>query len=129
MKARLAFLAAALVAATASTALAQNPPPGGPPQGAGPGGFAQRRMQMLLNGITLSAAQQARFDSIQGAFRGQMPAFTPGQAPDPAAMQQRRELMARQDSSLRAVLTPEQQAVWDRNVEQARSMQRRPPGD
>jgi Spy/CpxP family protein refolding chaperone len=126
MKARLALLAAALVAATASSALAQNPPPGGP---GGPGGFAQRRMQTLLNGITLTPAQQARFDTIQAAYRTQMPAFTPGEAPDPAAMQQRRGLMARQDSSLRAVLTPEQQQVWDRNVEQARSMQRRPPGD
>ena len=126
MKARLAFLAAALVAATATSALAQNPPPGGP---GGPGGFAQRRMQTLLNGITLTAAQQAKFDSIQTAFRAQMPAFTPGQAPDSAARRQRMALMARQDSSLRAVLTPEQQPVWDRNVEQARSMQRRPPGE
>jgi len=125
MKARLALLAATLVAVSASSALAQNPPPGGP---GGPGGFGQRRMQMLLNGITLTAPQQARFDSIQAAFRAQMPAFTPGQAPDSAAMQQRRQLMARQDSSLRTVLTPEQQQVWDRNVEQARSMQRRPPG-
>lgn len=124
MKARLAFLAAALLAATATSAVAQNP--GGGP--GGPGGFAQRRMQTLLNGITLTTEQQAKFDSIQTAFRAQMPAFTPGQAPDPAAMQQRRELMARQDSTLRTVLTPEQQQVWDRNVEQARSMQRRPPG-
>jgi Spy/CpxP family protein refolding chaperone len=85
-------------------------------------------MQALLNGITLTAEQQAKFDSIQTAFRAQMPAFTPGQAPDPAAMQQRREMMTRQDSTLRAVLTPEQQQVWDRNMEQARSMQRRPPG-
>ena len=126
MKARLAFLVAALAAAAAIPAVAQNPAPGGP---GGPGGFAQRRMQMLLNGITLTAAQQARFDSIQAAFRAQMPAFTPGQAPDPAAMQQRRALMSSQDSSLRTVLTPEQQQVWDRNLEQARSMQRRPPGD
>jgi Spy/CpxP family protein refolding chaperone len=122
MKARLAFLAVALVAATATSALAQNP------AGGGREGFAQRRMQALLNGITLTAEQQAKFDSIQTAFRAQMPAFTPGQAPDPAAMQQRREMMARQDSTLRAVLTPEQQQVWDRNMEQARSMQRRPPG-
>ena len=126
MKARLALLAAALVAASATSALAQNPPPAGP---GGPGGFAQRRMQMLLNGITLTPVQQAKFDSIQAAFRAQMPAFTPGQQPDPAAMQQRREIMVRQDSTLRTVLTPEQQAVWDRNVEQARSMQRRPPGE
>jgi Spy/CpxP family protein refolding chaperone len=129
MKARLALLTTALVVASASLALAQNPPAAAPAGQGGPGGFAQRRMQALLNGITLTAAQQARFDSIQSAFRAQMPAFTPGQAPDPAAMQQRRGLMARQDSSLRGVLTPEQQQVWDRNAEQARSMQRRPPGE
>lgn len=123
MKVRLAFLAAALVAATATSAIAQGPP------GGGPGGFGQRRMGMLLTGITLTSAQQAAFDSIQTAFRAKMPAFTPGQAPDPAAMQQRRAVMASQDSSLRILLTPEQQAVWDRNLEQARSMQRRPPGD
>lgn len=126
MKARTAFLVAALAAASAASAVAQNPPPGGP---GGPGGFAQRRMQMLLNGITLTPIQQARFDTIQAEFRAKMPAFTPGQAPDPAAMQQRRTMMASQDSSLRAVLTAEQQTVWDRNLEQARSMQRRPPGN
>ena len=127
MNVRSALLTATLVAVAATSAHAQNPPQGGPP-GGGPGGFGQRRMGMLLNGITLTAQQQAKFDSIQTAFRAQMPAFTPGQMPDPAAMQQRREVMARQDSVLRTVLTPEQQQVWDRNVEQARSMQRRPPG-
>jgi Spy/CpxP family protein refolding chaperone len=126
MKFRLALLTAALVAASASPAIAQGPPPGGP----GGGGFGQRRMQMMLNGITLTTAQQAQFDSIQTAFRAKMPAFTPGEMPDQAAMQQRRAVMASQDSSLRAVLTPEQQAAWDRNAEQARSMmQRRPPGN
>ena len=126
MNVRLALLTAALVAASASSAIAQGPPPGG--QG-GPGGFGQRRMQMLLTGITLTPVQQTRFDSIQTAFRAKMPAFTPGEMPTPEAMQARRALMASQDSSLRTVLTPDQQAAWDRNVEQARSMQRRPPGD
>ncbi len=129
MKVRMAFLVAALAAATAGSAVAQNPPAGNPPAGpGGPGGMAQQRMQRLLQGITLTAAQQTQFDSIQAAFRAKMPAFTPGQAPDPAQMQQRRAVMASQDSALRAVLTPEQQTVWDRNVEQARSMMRRPPG-
>ncbi len=126
MKGRLAFLVAALAAATAASAVAQNPPAGAAPSGRQ--GFAQQRMERLLQGITLTTEQRARFDSIEAAFRARMPATTPGQAPDPAQMQQRRELMASQDSALRAVLTPEQQTVWDRNVEQARSMMRRPPG-
>ena len=125
MKVRLALLGIALVALSATAAPAQNPAPGGP---GGPGGMGNRRMQMMLNGITLTAPQQARVDSIVAAFRAQMPAFTPGTPPDEAAMTLRRTLSARQDSTVRTLLTPEQQAVWDRNAEQARTMQRRPPG-
>ena len=125
MKFRLAAAAAALaLAVVASPALAQGP--GGP---GGPGG-AGRRMQALMNGITLTAQQQARVDSIVASIRAQMPAFTPGEAPAPEAMQQRRALSARQDSLVRAVLTPEQQAVWDQNLQNMPQggMGRRPPG-
>ena len=127
MKVRLALLSLALVALSATTGAAQNPPPGGP--GGPGGGMGNRRMQMMLNGITLTAQQQGRVDSITTAFRAQMPAFTPGAPPDSAAMAQRRALSARQDSTIRTLLTPEQQAIWDRNAEQARNMQRRPPGE
>lgn len=125
MKVRLALFSIALVALSATAAPAQNPPPGGP---GGPGGMGNRRMQMMLTGITLTAPQQARVDSIAAAFRAQMPAFTPGTPPDSAAMALRRTLSTRQDSTVRTLLTPEQQAVWDRNAEQARTMPRRPPG-
>lgn len=125
MKVRSALLSVALVALSATAALAQNPPPGGP---GGPGGMGGRRMQMMLNGITLTPQQQARVDSITAAFRSQMPAFSRDAPPDEAAMTLRRTLSARQDSTIRSVLTPEQQALWDRNAEQARTMQRRPPG-
>jgi Spy/CpxP family protein refolding chaperone len=125
MKVRLALFGLALVALSATAASAQNPPPGGP------GGMGNRRMQMMLNGITLTPVQQAQVDSISAAsaaLRAQLPAFTPGAPPDSAAMAQRRALSARQDSTIRTLLTPEQQAIWDRNAEQARNMQRRPPG-
>lgn len=124
MKVRMAALAVALVlAVSASAAVAQQPgPPGGP--GGGPG----RRMTALMNGITLTPEQRARVDSIVASIRTQMPPFTPGQAPDPNAMQQRRALMARQDSLVRAVLTPEQQAIWDRNLQNMPQMGPRPPG-
>jgi len=125
MKVRLALFGIALVALSATVASAQNPPPGGP---GGPGGMGNRRMQMMMTGITLTPQQQARVDSITTAFRAQMPAFTPGAPPDSAAMALRRTLSARQDSTIRTLLTPEQQATWDRNAEQARTMQRRPPG-
>ena len=127
---RCVVLLSALLLAAPAVAVAQGPPlPVGGQQGQGPGGFAQRRMQMLLNGITLTAEQQARIDSIQARYNAQMPAFTLGAPPDPAARQQRRELMQRQDSTIRTVLTPDQQQVWDRNVEQMRANMPQRPGN
>ena len=120
MRYRIAALSAALIAVSAATAIAQAPPT--PPAqgqgqgGGGAGGGAARRMQALLEGITLTAPQQAKFDSIQAAYRGQMPAFTPGAPPDSAAMAQRRAIGQKRDADLRAVLTAEQQVVWDRNM-------------
>ena len=119
MKHRIAALTVALLAASAAVGFAQAPPPAGPPPGQGqgpPGGGANRRMQAMLNGITLTTQQQAKFDSIMASYRGQMPAFTPGAPPDSAAQAQRRELGQRRDADLRAQLTAEQQAIWDRNL-------------
>ncbi len=124
---RIATLSAVLLTLGTGAALAQgNPPMGGmgQGQGQGPGGFAQRRLQMLLNGITLTPAQQQRVDSIVAATQKAMPPFTPGQAPDEASRAQRRTLMMRQDSTIKALLTPDQQQVWDRNA--ANMPQRRP---
>ena len=128
MKSRITFVVAALLGLAVAPAIAQQGPPGG--RMGGPGGFAQRRMQTLLNGITLSADQQAKVDSIQKSYQPKMPAFTPGQMPDSATRARRFELMRQQDMDIRAVLTTDQQAVWDKNVAdmQAR-MPRRPPGE
>ena len=98
-------------------------------QGGQPGtpNRGMRRMQMLMEGITLTAEQQARVDSIIAAFRPQMPVVTPGERPDSATMARGRELTLRQDSTIRAVLTAEQQTVFDRNVETVRNMRNRRP--
>jgi hypothetical protein len=129
MKSRIPLVAAALLALAALPAIAQNPqgPPGG---GMGRQGFAQRRMEMLLAGITLTDVQKAKIDSIQANYRSKMPAFTPGQMPDSATRAQRFELMRQQDMEIRNVLNTDQQAIWDKNVAdmQAR-MPRRPPGE
>ncbi len=136
MKARTIAAPLFALALSAAAAVAQNPAPGGPPpggapgmgQGGGRGMGGARRMQAMLEGITLTAAQQTQVDSIVARYAAQMPAFTPGQAPDPAAMQTRRELSQRQDAEIRALLTTEQQAVWDRNAEAMRANMRRPGG-
>lgn len=116
MKSRIAVVTVALLACSAAAAIAQAPPPAGPPQGQGQGGRGAARMQALLQGITLTAQQQATFDSINASYQGQMPAFTPGSPPDSAAMARRREIGQKRDADLRAVLTPEQQTVWDTNM-------------
>ncbi len=127
MKSPIPLVVVAMLALAAVPAVAQNPQ--GPPGGRG--AMGQRRMQMLLEGITLTPAQQTRVDSIQTAYRAKMPAFTPGQMPDSATRAQRTDLTNKMDADIRTVLTAEQQTVFDKNLANMRQMmqQRRPPGN
>ncbi len=128
MRLRLALASVALAALCASPAIAQNPQGG--MGGMGQGG-PNRRMQMLFNGITLTTQQQAKVDSIEGAYAPRMRAlFTPGQRPDSAARAQMATLREQENRDLRAVLTPEQQTVFDKNVANMPMMgpRRGPPG-
>ena len=78
----------------------------------------------------LTAEQQAKVDSITAKYRAQMPAFTPGTPPDSATRAKMRELYGNQDEEIRALLTPDQQKVWDQNVTEMRNrMQQRAPGN
>lgn len=84
-------------------------------RGEGMGGDRMERMQqMLFNGITLTSAQQARIDSIHARHRGEMQGLDPRNNPDDRAKM--RQMMQAHMAELRAVLTPDQQAVFDRNV-------------
>lgn len=121
MRLRLAVLTGALVLLGSSVALAQ----GGP----GQGGFAARRMQRLLQGITLTPEQQTKVDSITARYAAQMPAFTPGAPPDSATRAKMRDLNQKQDGEVRALLTTDQQKLWDANVEAMRNRMQRPPGN
>jgi hypothetical protein len=78
-------------------------------------------MAELLNGITLTAGQQARIDSIQAAARARMPPMTPGTAPDSATRAQARTLMREANQEIRAVLTADQRVIWDKNLETMRA--------
>ncbi|HEY6224488.1 MAG TPA: hypothetical protein VIW26_11935, partial [Gemmatimonadales bacterium] len=98
--------------------------------GGGGGGFAERRMQRLLQGITLTAGQKSKVDSITARYRAQMPPFTPGAPPDSATRAKMRTLFGNQDEEIRALLTPDQQKVWDQNVVEMRNrMQQRAPAN
>ena len=83
-------------------------------------------MQALFKDITLTPAQQAKIDSIRARYSTQMPAFTPGSRPDSATRAKMRDLFRRQDDEIRAVLTGDQQKIWDKNVAELRA--RRPGG-
>jgi Spy/CpxP family protein refolding chaperone len=125
MRSKIVTLCIGLGLVSAAVAGAQSPGGAG-----GGGGFAGRRMQRLLQGITLTSEQQAKVDSITAKYRAQMPPFTPGAPPDSATRAKMRTLFGNQDEEIRAVLTPDQQKVWDQNVTEMRNrMQQRAPGD
>lgn len=85
-------------------------------QGGGGGRGAGRGMMMLMANITLTADQQAKVDSIQAKYREQMMAMrSAGGPPDSAAMAKMRETTNKQYDEIRAVLTQEQQKVFDEN--------------
>jgi Spy/CpxP family protein refolding chaperone len=125
---RITVLGAALVLAAAPMAQGQAGQQAGQQEGGARSRGRGRSMQALFNGITLSADQKAQVDSIEQAYRAKMPAMTRGQRPDAEAMQSRRELATKERADLRAVLTPDQQTIFDKNAESMRQRGRRGDG-
>ncbi len=95
-------------------------------QGGGGQGGQGRGMQRLMQGITLDAKQQASVDSIQKAFRAQMPPMQQGTPPDSATRAKGRAVMQKEYTAVRGVLTPDQQKVFDKNMEDMRSAMKKP---
>lgn len=119
-------LVAAMLVGSSAVATAQDPQPQGQRQGGG------RQMTMLMEGITLSADQQARVDSISAKYGAQRRALMQDESLDQDARRSKsRELMGKQREEIKALLTDEQKKVFDKNVEdmQARMQQGggRPP--
>jgi Spy/CpxP family protein refolding chaperone len=86
----------------------------------GMGGEGRQRMDaMLFNGITLTADQQAQVDSIRARHRADAQGLDPRNNPDDR--QKMMQSMQTQMSEIRAVLTADQQAVFDQNVQQMRA--------
>lgn len=93
---------------------------------------AGQREDMMLSGITLSSDQQQAIDAIRTKYRAQIEQARQDAGGDRAAMRERvQPLMQKQQAEIRAVLTADQQAQYDRNVAEMRArMQqgRRPNG-
>lgn len=124
----LAGLAAALCLAAATPAHAQGDPQMGARRGFNLGA-------MVMQGVNLTAGQQAKVDSITSKYRDQMrKAREDAQAAggDMSGMRaQMQEMRQKQLDELRAVLTSdEQRATFDKNVEDLRNRRGtgRPPG-
>jgi Spy/CpxP family protein refolding chaperone len=86
---------------------------------------------MLFKGITLTEAQKAKIDSLQAAQRtATQAAMQGGGMQDPAAREKVMEMRRKHQAEVRAVLTAEQQVVYDKNLAEMpqRGPGRRPPG-
>ena len=116
---RLGAIAASTYVLAATAACASKPPQAPESvQGAvvtGQSEGRQGRMQAMFEGITLSASQQASIDSIRADFRSRM-----GARSDRGDRSQMRQAMDQQRTAIRNVLTPDQQRIFDANVEKMR---------
>jgi Spy/CpxP family protein refolding chaperone len=83
-------------------------------------------MQMLMQGITLTEKQQASVDSIGKVYRAQMPPMQQGTPPDSATRAKGMAVRQKQYAAVRSVLTPDQQKVFDKNLEDMRAQMAKP---
>ena len=117
MKFRIPLFAVVLALMAAPVAQAQQRGPG-----------SERRMEMMFKDITLTGAQKPKVDSVMAHYRSQMTPMTPGSRPDSASMASRRVLMQKQNADIRLLLTPAQQPIFDRNIEEMRNARSRRMG-
>ena len=125
------YLAAAAIALTATTVSAQGGMGGGGQQGGGQGG-ASRQMEMMMKDITLSDAQKAKVDSIMTASRAESMKMreemqAAGGPPGPEMMEKMRAISTKRNDAIKAVLTPDQQVVFAKNLENMPQRAPRPP--
>lgn len=120
------MLAAAALVLTASTAMAQGGPPGG-----GQGG-RPNQMARLMEGITLTADQQAKVDSINTAVRAEQMKMreemqAAGGQPGPELMEKMRAITTKRNDAIKAVLTADQKAIFEKNLANMPQPGQRPP--
>ncbi len=127
-------LAGALLAIGSATAVQAQSSPAPQAQGGARGGRG-RMMQMLMQGITLTADQQKQYDSIVAKYQGQMQAaMSDANGDRDAARAKMRDLMGKESDEIKAILTGDQRKTFDKNVAdmeaRRRSMQGggNPPG-
>lgn len=113
---RIATLVAALCVGMTTIAAAQ-----GAPQGQGEGRRGGGMGGMLLQGITLTDAQKEQVKTIREKYLPQQvelrkQAQAVGGPPDEATRTKMVDLQNKQAAEIRAILTADQQAVFDKNL-------------
>ncbi|HMG69950.1 MAG TPA: Spy/CpxP family protein refolding chaperone [Gemmatimonadaceae bacterium] len=118
---RIATLAAALCIGITSAAAAQGTEP--PQQGQGQGGMRRGGGMggMLLKDINLTDAQKEQVKTIREKYLPQQvelrkAAQATGAAPDEATRAKMMDLQTKQAAEIRAILTADQQATFDKNL-------------
>lgn len=107
-------VAAMLAVGSATVVQAQSAPPA-QTQGGQRGGRG-RMMEMLMQGITLSADQQKQYDAVVAKYRDQMQAaMTDANGDRDAARAKMRELMSKESDEIKAILTDDQKATFAKN--------------
>jgi Spy/CpxP family protein refolding chaperone len=115
----LAIVAGLITMASMPTRGAAQSAPSGGAQGGmqgGSGGGGGRMMATVMQGITLTDAQQKSVDGIRATYQPQMQAARESQNRD-----QMRTLSQQQMADIRKVLTPDQQVIFDKNLATARA--------
>jgi hypothetical protein len=109
---RMAVLGAALVFGVTTVASAQD--------GGGQGRGGGRGVARLMTDITVSADVQAKIDTIAAKYQAQnrelMAAAGSAGGMDDATRAKMMEINAKRNAEIRALLTAEQQVVFDKNV-------------
>ena len=116
---RIAALGVALLAGSTAIAGAQNAaPPAGPQQQGGPGG-GRGGFNRTLTGIELTEAQKTKVAEIQAKYQPEMQAIREsmqGGGDRADAFQKMQTLRDKMSPEIRAVLTPAQQSIYDKNL-------------
>ena len=125
---RIAALGVALLAGSTAIAGAQATPQAPAQQGGGRGGFNRS-----MNGIELTDAQKAKVAEIQAKYQPEMQAIREsmqGGGDRAEAFKKIQALNDKRNPEIRAVLTPEQQTIFDKNLaeQKARMEQMRQGG-
>ena len=128
---RIAALGVALLAGSTAIAGAQNTSPA-PAQQGGPGG-GRGGVNRTLTGIELTDAQKAKVAEISAKYQPEIQAVRESMqnGGDRAeAFQKMQALREKMTPEIRAVLTPAQQAIYDKNLaeQKARMQQMRQGG-